>query len=127
MTTQAERLRRRSRQLDARDVFIHAHFVAAQASSCDSGVNRLAFGLVLVAGDALRRVDVLVERNRVLLSRSGQNADGKKENEMGEAGERSADGSRQPSNWRYREHHQPGKCTHLALVQCGPDCPGMGV
>ena len=67
MAAQAQRLRGRSRQLDSRDVFGDAHFVAAQASGRDRRMHGFAFALIFVALQALRRIDILVQRNRVRL------------------------------------------------------------
>src|ERR1019366_5168804 len=76
-TTEAERWRRRGDQLDASDVFVHSNFVTAQASRGDRGMNGLAFRLVLMALETLRRVDVLVEGNRMLLGEGGHRPDHK--------------------------------------------------
>ena len=78
MAGEAESVGRGGRQLDPRDIFVHADFVAAQASSRNGGVNCLPFAFIFVALQALRRVDIFVERNRVGLGRSGQNRNRKK-------------------------------------------------
>ncbi len=65
----AERLGRRRDQFHAGDVFIGSDLMACEASHGDGGVDELAFRFILVALEALRRVDVLIEGNRV--NRSG--------------------------------------------------------
>jgi len=52
-------------ELDARDVFADPNLMAAQAAHRDSGMDRLAFRFVVVAFQALGRVDVLIQRNGV--------------------------------------------------------------
>ena len=66
VATQAEGLRSRSDQLDAGHIFIDSNFVAAQAARRDRRMDRLALGLILVALETLRRINILVERNRML-------------------------------------------------------------
>lgn len=66
---QAKLDRRRRDQLDARDVFGDAQFVAGQTTRCDRGVNYLTLGFIFVASRALRRIGVLLQRDGVLLSR----------------------------------------------------------
>ena len=73
VTREAELIRGGRGQLDAGYVFIDPHFMAAQASGRDRRVNGLSFCLIFVALDALRRVDILIERNRVSLGKSGSN------------------------------------------------------
>ncbi len=73
VTSQAELVRNGCGQLNASDIFINANFVAAQATSRDRRVNCLSFALVLVALQALRRVDIFVERNRMRLGRRWKN------------------------------------------------------
>lgn len=82
VATQAHRLRSRCNQLDASDVFIDAHFVATQTSRGDRGVNRLAFRLILMALETLRRIDILVERHRMLFGPSGHRANHKEERQQ---------------------------------------------
>ena len=59
----AQRLRRGGDQLDASDVFVDADLMTTGAAHGDGGVNILAFGLVFMALDALRRIGILVEWN----------------------------------------------------------------
>src|SRR5271168_2327685 len=66
VATQAESLWRRSNQLDPRNVFVDPNFVTAQAASRDGGVDGFALGLIFVALQAFRGIDVLVERDRML-------------------------------------------------------------
>jgi len=65
MACQAHGLRRGSDQLDPRDLFVDANFMAAQASRRDRRVHSLALGLVLVTLEALRRIDVFLEWDRM--------------------------------------------------------------
>ena len=74
MAAEAERLRRRGGQLDPGDVVVDPDFVAAQAAGRDRRVNCFPFGLVFVALQALRGVDVLIQRNRMRLCKAGSAA-----------------------------------------------------
>lgn len=47
------------------DVFVNPDFVTAQAPRGDGGVDRLTFAFVFVALQALRRIYILLERDRV--------------------------------------------------------------
>jgi hypothetical protein len=73
MATEAESLRRGRRQLNAGDISGDANFVAAQTTRSNRRVNRLSFGLVFVALDALRRVYILLERDWMSLGKGWQN------------------------------------------------------
>lgn len=73
MTSQAELVRNSCGQFDPRDIFIDANFVAAQAAGRDRRVHCLAFALVLVALEALRRVHILIKRYWVRLGRCRKN------------------------------------------------------
>jgi hypothetical protein len=72
---QAKCLRSRSDQLDPRDVFINPHFMAAQAAGGNRGMHRFAFRLVFMALETFRRIDILVERYRMLLGPSWHSDD----------------------------------------------------
>lgn len=56
----AQRLRSRSDELYASDVFVDPHFMAAQTARRDGGVDKLAFRLILVALEALGCIDVFI-------------------------------------------------------------------
>src|SRR5579862_355938 len=111
MATEAQSLRSRSCQLDARHVFIDAHFVATQASRCDRRVNRLALGLIFVALEALRGIDVFIERNRVLFGEGRHCPDHEQECEPAEEyGEGLTDAwsvARLQAIWSCLSHFQP--------------------
>jgi hypothetical protein len=62
---QAESLGRRGDQLDPGYIFADPHFVTAQATGGNRGVDRLPFALVFVALQALSRVHILFERDGV--------------------------------------------------------------
>jgi hypothetical protein len=72
VATKAESLRSSRRQLNAGDVSGDAHFMAAHTPRSDRRVNRLPFGLVFVALDALRRVYILLERDWMSLGKGWQ-------------------------------------------------------
>jgi len=71
----AERLGRRSRQLDPCDIFRDPDFMAAQAPGRDRRVHRFSLGFLFVALQALRSAHILVQWNWVRLRRSGQGRD----------------------------------------------------
>lgn len=81
VATQAKRLRSRSDQFDASHVLVDPNFVTAQASGRDGGMNRLPFRLVLMALQAFGRVDILIERNRMLHGPCGAHRDQSKKTE----------------------------------------------
>ena len=56
---------RRSRQLYAGDIFGDADFVATQATCRDRRVHCLTFSFFCVALQALRGIDILIQRNRM--------------------------------------------------------------
>ena len=60
VAAEAERLRSRRDQLYARNIFVDPHLMAAQTARRDGGMDELAFRLILVALEALFRVDVLL-------------------------------------------------------------------
>ena len=64
MALQAQFEGRNSGQLDARNVFVYANFVATQAPR-GRRMDGFPFGLVFVAGDALGRVGPGLQRNGV--------------------------------------------------------------
>ena len=68
MAGEAERGRSCGDELDARDIFSHADFMAAQTTGGHGGVNRFAFGLVLMTFKALDGIDLGIERNGVYRS-----------------------------------------------------------
>lgn len=70
-------------ELDARHVFVDANFVTAKTSSGNGGVDVLALGLVSMTLEALCRVGILVERNRMDVSegRNGENTNDEKNND----------------------------------------------
>lgn len=70
VTAEAERLGGRRDQLDAGNVAAHPNFMTAQASRRDGRVDRLPFALIFVALEALGRIDVLLEGDRVSLRQS---------------------------------------------------------
>ena len=76
--------RRDFRQLDMRDIANRANFVTAQASRSDRRVNCFSIGLIFVTLEALRRINVLVERNRVGLGKCRRNRGDKGQNEGGQ-------------------------------------------
>src|SRR6201997_3355262 len=61
MTAEAQRLGRRSDQLDPCYVAADPDFVAAQTPGCDRRVNCFSLALIFVALQALRRVDIFLE------------------------------------------------------------------
>ena len=65
MAGQAEGLRRRGDQFDARDVFVDANLMATRAAHLDGGVDGLAFGLIFVTFQAGLGVCFCVQRNRM--------------------------------------------------------------
>lgn len=111
MATQAESLGSRSNQLDASYVFTDPNFVTAQTSRRNRRMDSLALRLILMALEALRRIDVLVERNRVLLGQCRHHLDHKKERQqLEEAGEGLTDAdfpARKKTAWRRWDHCQP--------------------
>lgn len=70
VATEAERLRRGSDELDARDVLVHAHFVAAQTSRRYRRMHRFTLGFVFMTLEALGGIDILVERDGVLFRKA---------------------------------------------------------
>ena len=66
VASQAEGLRSRSDQLDAGHIFIDPNFVATQAARRDRRMYCFALRLILMAFETLRRINILVERNRML-------------------------------------------------------------
>jgi len=65
MAGDTQRLRGRSDQLDAGDVFVDANLVAACASHRDCGMDELPLSLVRVTLSAFGRVGILIERYRM--------------------------------------------------------------
>lgn len=78
VATQAQCLGSRSNQLDAGYVFTDPNFVAGQAAGRDRRMDCLTLRLILMAFEALRRVDILVERNRMLFRQRRHHLDHKK-------------------------------------------------
>jgi hypothetical protein len=66
MALQTERENRGLGQVYASDVPRDTHFMAGKTATFDRCMNRFFFGFVLVALEALCRVDTLIERNRML-------------------------------------------------------------
>ena len=89
VAAQAERLRSRGRQLDAGDILGDADFVAAQAARRDRRVHCLTFGFLCVALQALRGIDVLIQRNRMRLPEGGERCHGQQKKGYEEWGENS--------------------------------------
>jgi hypothetical protein len=90
---EAERLRARSDELDVGDVFIDPNFVTAQTSRGNGGMDGLSFRLVLVALQALLGVDVLFERNWMLLGEPRQDSNQNKERHLSKTGDDASYGS----------------------------------
>ena len=65
VTTEAERLRRRSDELDASDVFIDPYLMAAQASHRDRGMYGFAFALIFMTFQAFGRICFWLQRDRM--------------------------------------------------------------
>lgn len=63
VASDAERLRRGGDQFHARDVLVHANFVATGAAGRNRGVGELALGFVRMALGALGRIGIFVQRN----------------------------------------------------------------
>lgn len=57
----AEGLRSGGDELDARDILVNPHFVAAHAAHGDGGVDKLPFGLILMAFQTLGGIDFRIE------------------------------------------------------------------
>lgn len=66
MALQAQRESRSRGQVYAGDVSPDTHFMAGKTAALDRRMNRFSFSLVLVAFEALCRVDILGERSRML-------------------------------------------------------------
>ena len=89
VTAQAERLRSRGRQLYSGDIFGDADFMAAQAAGRDRRVHCLTFGFLCVALQALRGINILVQRNWMRLGGSRERHHGQQKNGYEEWGENS--------------------------------------
>ena len=72
MATQAQRLRGRGRELYPGDIFSDTDFMATEAAGRDRRVHSLAFALLGVALQALRSINILVQRNRMRLPERGE-------------------------------------------------------
>src|SRR5271167_1869821 len=82
VATQAECLRSRGDQLNASNIFVDPNFVTAQTSRGDGGMDSLALRLILMTLETFRRIDVLIERNRMLLCQSWHHLDRQEEHEQ---------------------------------------------
>src|SRR5579864_8146698 len=78
VATQAECLRSRGGQLDAGHIFVDSNFVAAQAAGRNRRMDGLAFRLILVALETLRRIYILVEWHRMFFGPRRHQLDQKK-------------------------------------------------
>jgi hypothetical protein len=110
VTADAQGLRSRCDQLDSRDVFTYSNFVTAQTSGGDRRVDGLPFRFVLVALDALSRIDVLVERNRMLFRECrhrGDSGDQHKYKNVGESLPQAGFPNAQDAKWGKWEHRRP--------------------
>lgn len=72
---QTEGMGRGRDQLYASDIFRSANLVATRAAHGDRGMNRLAFGLVFVAGNASGGIRLRVKWNRMFRSERTANED----------------------------------------------------
>ena len=87
VAAEAKRLGGGGLHLHPGDVAIDPNFVAAQASHRDRRVNRLTFGFIFVALEALRRVDILVERHWMSFGQGWRHRDGQRPNHKQKIGE----------------------------------------
>jgi hypothetical protein len=117
MACQAESERRRCDQFHPRDVFVDPDLVAGGASHRHRGMNRLALGLVFMAGDAGGSIGLRVKRDRMF--RGVGAACKSEEHDETTQGLRRARDSRSRSE-KFRPHFHFSfvdcLCTHLALV-----------
>lgn len=89
VAAQAEGLGSRSREFYAGDVFGDADFMATQAAGRDRRMHRLAFGLVCVALQTLRSINILVQRNRMRLPKGRERCHGDEKKRREDLGENS--------------------------------------
>jgi len=89
VAAQAERLRSRGRELYPRDIFGDSDFVATQAAGRDGRVHCLTFGFLCVALQALRSIDVLIQRNWMRLPEGGERCHAQQKEGYEEWGENS--------------------------------------
>ena len=89
VATEAQGLGRCRDQLDPRYIPVDSDFVAAQAARRDCRVHRLTFGFLCVALQALRGINILVQRNRMRLPECRQRCHGQQKKGYEEWGENS--------------------------------------
>src|ERR1700756_1557288 len=106
VAAEAKRLGRGRDQLDPRHIPVDPDFVAAQAPRRDRRMNRLSFALVFVALQALRRVHILFEGNRVSLRQSGRSRQHEQAHDLKYFGKASTSTLRchRASTWSLGEH-----------------------
>jgi len=120
----AERLRRRGRELYPGDVFIDSDLMAGQATHRDCGVDELSLRFILVAFQAFGRIDVLVQRNGVNGGGGARHQQRDQSKESQDTENRNADtilcdSPREPDAMGEQLHTTSGwcECTKVAVSQ----------